>query len=256
MKILKVSKKVKLGLCIISSTPLIFVNPAFGLDLNIDRFFKDVIGEVEEYAEIFKTEVEEDILASWEGIKADAQSAINSSLGDMGIPNTVKAGEQLMEEIGDKQTITQKIIRASELERLIFRQSVEAILSKKGQAKLLEGAYATEKVALTSKQNAQSNDSIAKESQVADSSQDVLKAISNQQAILSEQNSQIVWMLGKQRSDNVNERLARAQSNLMLGQIAEHQSSDSRGKRLQRNADTATVIELGTMLQLDVSRKY
>ena len=63
-------------------------------------------------------------------------------------------------------------------------------------------------------------------------------------------------MLGKQRSDNVNERLARAQSNLMLGQIAEHQSSDSRGKRLQRNADTATVIELGTMLQLDVSRKY
>ena len=63
-------------------------------------------------------------------------------------------------------------------------------------------------------------------------------------------------MLGKQRSDNVNERLARAQSNLMLGQIAEHQSSDSRGKRFQRNADTASVIELGTMLQLDVSRKY
>ncbi|MEO0970954.1 MAG: hypothetical protein AAFX80_22210, partial [Cyanobacteria bacterium J06639_18] len=83
-----------------------------------------------------------------------------------------------------------------------------------------------------------------------------LKTVAKQQAILSEQNSQIVWMLGKQRSDNIQSRLVQAQGNLMLGQIAESQAAKQRKERLQNNTNTATAIEMSTMLQLDVSSKY
>ena len=50
--------------------------------------------------------------------------------------------------------------------------------------------------------------------------------------------------------------MAQAQGNLMLGQIAENQAAQERGKRVQRNGNTATIAEMATMLQLDVSSKY
>lgn len=250
----KISKKAKITLCLLSTTPLLFSNPAHAL--NISDFFDDIIGEVEGYANTFKSQIEEEIAAKWEGIKEDAKSAVDSSIGDMGMPNSIKASEELKEEIGDKQTIAQKATRAEELERALNRQSVEAVIGEEGQKITSDSIKDTEEVATKSKESAQKADSLAVSAQSARSSQDVLKAISSQQAALSEQNSQIAWLLSKQRSDNLKNQMAQAQGNLMLGQIAENQAAKARGKDLQRNANTATIAEMATMLQLDVSSKY
>lgn len=253
-KLPKISKKIKVSLCLVCITPLLFSNPAHAL--NISDFFDDIIGEVEGYANTFKSQIEEEITAKWEGIKEDAQSAIDNSVGEMGMPNSIKASEQFKEEIGDKQTIAQKATRAEELERALNRQSVEAIIGEEGQKFTFDSIKDTEEVAIKSKESAEKTVSLAEKAQSARSSQDVLKAISAQQAALSEQNSQIAWLLSKQRSDNLKNQMAQAQGNLMLGQIAENQAAEARGKDVQRSANTATIAEMATMLQLDVSSKY
>ncbi len=253
-KLIKISTKAKITLSLLSTTPLLFTNPAHAL--NISEFFDDIIGEVEGYASTFLEKAEGEITAKWEGIKEDAKSAINSSVGDMGMPNSIKASEQLKKEIGDKQTIAQKATRAEELERALNRQSVEAIIGEEGQKFTFDSIEDTEEVATKSKESAEKTNSLAEAAQSARSSQDVLKAISAQQAALSEQNSQIAWLLSKQRSDNLKNQMAQAQGNLMLGQIAENQAAEDRGKKVQRNANTATIAEMATMLQLDVSSKY
>lgn len=253
-KLPKISKKARISLCLVCTTPLLFSNPAQAL--NIEDFFEDIVGEVEGYANTFRSQIEEEITAKWEGIKEDAKSAINNSVGDMGMPNSIEASEQLKKEIGDKQTIAQKATRAEELERALNRQSVEAVIGEEGQKIAKDSIEDTEEVATKSKESAQKTDLLAQEAQNARSSQDVLKAISAQQASLSEQNSQIAWLLSKQRSDNLKNQMAQAQGNLMLGQIAENQAAEERGKRVQRNANTATIAEMATMLQLDVSSKY
>lgn len=253
-KLPKISKKAKISLCVLCGTPLLFTNPAHAL--NIEDFFDDIIGEVEGYATTFLKTAEEEIAAKWKGIQADAKSAINNSVGDMGMPNSIKASEEIKKEIGDKQTIAQKATRAEELERALNRQSVQAIIGEEGQKITKDSIEDTEEVATKSKESAQKTDSLAQATQNAKSSQDVLKAISAQQAALSEQNSQIAWLLSKQRSDNLKNQMAQAQGNLMLGQIAENQAIEQRGKQVQRNANTATIAEMATMLQLDVSSKY
>ena len=130
-KLLRISKSAKITLCLICTTPLLFANSAYAL--NIREFFDDIRGEVEGYASTFLNKAEEEIDAKWEGIKEDAKSAINSSVGNMNLPNSIKAVEQLKKEIGDKQTIPQKAIRAEELERALNRQSVEAVIGEEGQ---------------------------------------------------------------------------------------------------------------------------
>ena len=184
------------------------------------------------------------------------QAAVDSSIGDMGMPNSIKASEELFEEIGDKQTIAQKATRAEELERALNRQSVEAVIGEEGQKLTRDSIEDTQEVVTKSLESAQKTDSLAQIAQGARSSQDVLKSISAQQAALSEQNSQIAWLLSKQRSDNLKNQLTQAQGNLMLGQITENQAAEARGKQVQRNANTATIAEMATMLQLDVSSKY
>ncbi|MEO0687477.1 MAG: hypothetical protein AAFY76_21110 [Cyanobacteria bacterium J06649_11] len=241
-------------MCSICTTPLLFTNSAYAL--NIREFFDDIIGEVEGYANTFFNQAEEEINASWEGIKEDAKSAINSSVGDMNLPNSIKAVEELKDKIGDKQTIAQKAIRAEELERALNRQSIEALIGEEGQTLTKNSIEDTQEVAKKSFESAQKTGSLAQTAKDARSSQDVLKSISAQQAALSEQNSQITWLLSKQRSDNLKNQLTQAQGNLMLGQIAENQASVARGKQVQRNANTATIAEMATMLQLDVSSKY
>lgn len=253
-KLTKISKSAKITLCLICTTPLLFTNSAHAL--NIREFFDDIRSEVEGYASTFLEKAEGEITAQWEGIKEDAKSAINSSVGDMGFPNSIKASEELKEEIGDKQTLVQKAIRAEELERALNRQSIEAVIGEEGQTLTKNSIEDTQEVAIKSFESAQKTDSLAQTAQGARSSQDVLKSISAQQAALSEQNSQITWLLSKQRSDNLKNQLTQAQGNLMLGQIAENQASVARGKQVQRNANTATIAEMATMLQLDVSSKY
>lgn len=253
-KLPNISKKAKIGLILASSTPLLLANPAHAL--NIGDFFDDIVGEVEGYADTFKSQIEEEITAKWEGIKEDAKSAIDKSVGDMQMPNSVKASEQIKEEIGDKQTIPQKATRAEELERALNRQSVESVIGEEGQKITKDSIKDTEEVAKKSKESAEEVKSLADEAKGARSSQDVLKAISAQQASLSEQNSQIAWMLSKQRADSLTAQMTQAQGNLMLGQIAENQAAEARSKDLQQNVNTATIAEMATMLQLDVSSKY
>ncbi|NJO60332.1 MAG: hypothetical protein HC836_19285 [Richelia sp. RM2_1_2] len=253
-KLTKISKNAKITLCLICTTPLLFTNSAHAL--NISEFFDDIRSEVEGYANTFFYKAEEEINAKWEGIKEDARSAINSSVGNMGLPNSIKASEELKEEIGDKQTIAQKAIRAEELERALNRQSVEAVIGEEGQTLTKNSIEDTEEIATKSFESAQKTDSLAQTAQGARSSQDVLKSISAQQAALSEQNSQITWLLSKQRSDSLKNQLTQTQGNLMLGQIAENQAAEARGKQVQLNANTATIAEMATMLQLDVSSKY
>ena len=129
-------------------------------------------------------------------------------------------------------------------------------MEKKGKNLTRDSIEDTQEVVTKSLESAQKTDSLAQTAQSARSSQDVLKSISAQQAALSEQNSQIAWLLSKQRSDNLKNQLTQAQGNLMLGQIAENQAAEVRGKQVQRNANTATIAEMATMLQLDVSSKY
>ena len=253
-KLTRISKSAKITLCLICTTPLLFANSAHAL--NIREFFDDIIGEVEGYASTFLNKAEEEIDAKWEGIKEDARFAINNSVGGMNLPNSIKAVEQLKKTIGDKQTIPQKAIRAEELERALNRQSVEAVIGEEGQKLTRDSIEDTQEVVTKSLESAQKTDSLAQIAQGARSSQDVLKSISAQQAALSEQNSQIAWLLSKQRSDNLKNQLTQAQGNLMLGQITENQAAEARGKQVQRNANTATIAEMATMLQLDVSSKY
>ena len=75
------------------------------------------------------------------------QAAVDSSIGDMGMPNSIKASEELFEEIGDKQTIAQKATRAEELERALNRHSVEAVIGEEGQIFTSDSINYTEDVA-------------------------------------------------------------------------------------------------------------
>ena len=173
-KLPKISKKAKISLCLVCTTPLLFTNPAHAL--NISDFFDYIICEVEGYANTFKSQIEEEIAAKWEGIKEDAKAAVDSSIGDMGMPNSIKASEELFEEIGDKQTIAQKATRAEELERALNRQSVEAVIGKEGQELTRDSIEDTHSVVTKSLESAQKTDSLASSALDARSSQDVLKS--------------------------------------------------------------------------------
>ena len=159
-KIPKISKKAKISFCILCGISFSFANPAYALDLGIDDFFKEIIGEVKGYANTLKAKVEGEITAKWEGMKEDAKSAISNSIGDMGIPDSVEAGEKLKKKL-KKQTIFQKSTRADELERVINRQSVAATLGKEGQTQLKNSIDKTKEVAQKSQDSARLNDSLA-----------------------------------------------------------------------------------------------
>nr|WP_148663077.1 hypothetical protein [Scytonema hofmannii] len=245
MKIPKKSKRIPqiLGGCCIASIILLCSTPSYGFSIN--DFFSDVLGELNGYFEEAKSQLNAKVDEVWGSVKSDVQAAINSSIGEMDLPDPVKGSDQVQEKLKTKGIAaeTNTTVGASEaakqLERETTRATIASVLGKYGQERTAQEIETTKKTVDEAK-------SLADQAQGMDASQNILK-------VIAAQNAQIVSMLGQTRTDGLQARHDAQQTNLMLAQIAEQQASQQRKARLQETAAISQQVGIAGWSRLDPS---
>jgi hypothetical protein len=217
----------------VASTVLI-VTPSYGVKLeDIKQKWHNLVDFVE------------DIQKTWADIGKDAKKATNDSEGDMGEPDPVSSSEKLKNLLKNRPqqdyTLPAAQQKGEALQRALAKASVKNITGQAGQKNTADKIQYTTQIG----QEAQN---IANQAQQMDASQNILKAIAAQNAL-------VVGMLAGKRTDDLQARGDSAYSNLMLTQIAEGMAN-SRTKEDLRDIGTISLThELIGMNRLDPAYK-
>ncbi|MDB9344578.1 hypothetical protein PN456_17255 [Nodularia spumigena CS-586/05] len=214
---------------------ILISTPSYGF--NIGNFLGSILDDIKGELELIQTLALKEIENTWSGIKADAQEAIQDSIGDMGAPDPIKSGKELKTRLGNKYSLPVAQEKAQDLERELTRASISAVLGEEGQQ---ETANKIQKTTET----AQEAQNLAEQAQDMDATQNVLK-------VMAGQNAQIVSLLAQQRTDSLQSRHDAAQTNLMLTQIAENLASQRKREDIQKVGLIAGNHELLGTLRLD-----
>lgn len=235
----KTNNKAKKGVIIgtIGIVSLFIAAPSYAFSLNINDFFNGILGGVNDYFQQIQTNANNTINEKWAGLKQDAQTAVNQSLGIMQAPNPIAAGENIRGKIAengvsqrDNNIIQGAVFEQNALEQGIARASVESVLGNEGQQRTRNEINATA-------QTVSDAQALADGAQQMDASQDILKAI-------AAQNAQIVSIVAQSRTDGLQARQDAQQSNLMLSQIAKQGDSQRLRENLQIDGLTAQHMEI------------
>jgi hypothetical protein len=225
-------------------TILLATSPSYALSVN--DFFSQIIGELNSYFEGTKNELQAKIDEAWGGLKNDAKTAVNESVGDMNLPNPVDSSKKLRDKLKTKgisnesNTVAGAVDAAKELERETTRATIESVLGKQGQER-------TKKEIETTQKTVESANKMAEDAQSMDASQNILK-------VIAAQNAQIVSMLGQERTDGLQARHDAQQTNLMLTQIASAQTADRRRQNLIIDGIVAQFVEVSGWTSLDAAQ--
>ncbi|MBD2525594.1 hypothetical protein [Nostoc sp. FACHB-133] len=214
---------------------LFIAAPSYGFSINdfINSLVSDLqseVGEIQAWAS-------DEINSAWADIKENASAAIDSSIGQLGAPDPIASADQLKDSLKDDYSYPVAQEKAQKLSRELALASVASVVSEKGQQQTQEKIDTTAQIAQQAK-------GIADEAQSMDASQNVLKAIASQNAL-------IVSMLAEQRTDSLLARQDNAYSNLMLTQVAEHLDSQRQKENSQEDGRLSLVHEVVLNARLD-----
>ena len=214
---------------------LLVAAPSYGFSVNdfINSLVSDLHSEVSE----IQARAKDEINSAWGDIKENANAAIDSSIGQLGAPDPIASAEQLKNTLKDDYSYPVAQEKAQKLERDLALASVASVVSEKGQQQTQEKIDTTAQIAKLAK-------GIADQAQNMDASQNVLKAIASQNAL-------IVSMLAEQRTDSLLARQDNAYSNLMLTQVAEHLDSQRQKENSEEDGRLSLVHEVVLNARLD-----
>ncbi|BAB78291.1 hypothetical protein ACN23B_28000 (plasmid) [Anabaena sp. FACHB-709] len=218
---------------------LFIAAPSYGISIN--DFFSSIVSDFQTEISKIQNDAKEKINISWAGIKTDAIAAIDSSIGQLGAPDPIASADKLKDSLKDDYSYPVAQENAQELERQLTLASVSSVVSKDGQQQTQEKIDTTAQIAQQAK-------SIADEAQNMDASQNVLKAIAAQNAL-------VVSMLAQQRTDSLSARQDSAYSNLMLTQVAEHLDSQRKKENSEEDGRLSLVHEVILNARLDPTFK-
>lgn len=229
-------KKRRIGVIISGAVgSLLVAAPSYGFSINdfINSLVWDLHSEVSE----IQAWASDEINSAWGEIKENANAAIDSSIGQLGAPDPIASAEQLKNTLKDDYSYPVAQEKAQKLSRDLALASVASVVSEKGQQQTQEKIDTTAQIAKLAK-------GIADEAQNMDASQNVLKAIASQNAL-------IVSMLAEQRTDSLLARQDNAYSNLMLTQVAEHLDSQRKKENSEEDGRLSLVHEIVLNARLD-----
>ncbi|WP_229548664.1 hypothetical protein [Nostoc sp. CHAB 5836] len=229
-------KKLTLG-AIASATfgSLFIAAPSYGISIN--DFFSSIVSDLKGEVSEIQAWAKDEINSAWADIKENANAAIDSSIGQLGAPDPIASADQLKNTLKDDYSYPVAQEKAQKLERELTLGSVASVIGKKGQQQTQEKIDTTAQIAQQAK-------GIADEAQNMDASQNILKAIASQNAL-------IVSMLAEQRTDSLLARQDNAYSNLMLTQVAEHLDSQRQKENSQEYGRLSLVHEVVLNARLD-----
>lgn len=216
---------------------LFIAAPSYGISIN--DFFSSIVSDFQTELSKIQDDAKEKINTSWAGIKTDAIAAIDSSIGQLGAPDPIASADELKDSLKDDYSYPVAQQNAQQLERQLTLASVSSIVSKDGQQQTQEKIDTTAQIAQQAK-------SIADEAQNMDASQNVLKVIAAQNAL-------VVSMLAQQRTDSLLARQDNAYSNLMLTQTAQHLHSQRQKENSEEDARLSLLHEVVLNARLNPS---
>lgn len=206
MKRIKNNYQLALACLVAVGLSVVTVTPSFAFD--IKDFFSSLISDAKSSFSKLEASAQTQIDLAWAGMSEDAKTAITDSIGSMGTVDSVSSSEALKKKLRESRSLPDAKATGQELERELTRSSVSAVISKSGQDD-------TTKKLETAQQIAEQAKSLGDTAQDMDASQNILKVIAAQNAL-------VVSMLAQQRSDIATARFDTAQSNLMLSQVADN----------------------------------
>ncbi|MBD2458302.1 hypothetical protein H6G80_30075 [Nostoc sp. FACHB-87] len=205
----------------ISST--LFIAPSYGLQL--DQDFQKILTLI--------TKIRE----AWGEQGQDAEDSTQDSVGDMGEPDPVAAGEDFKNKTADEESLPTAQAKGEAIQRAISKLKISQALGKEGQEE-------TKVKVDDSLQVAQEAQNLADEAQGMDASQNILKVIANQNAL-------IVGMLSNQRTDSLQQRYDTVHSNMLLTQVADNLAAQKANEQLINTGTTSLITELAVLTRLD-----
>lgn len=220
----------------ISIMGILIATPSYGI-INVNDFFSSIISDIQSELENIQDLAEGKIEETWTGIKEDAKAAIQSAIGEMGAPDPIASSEELKDRIENESSIYEAEQQGQALERQLALAQIQSVIGESGQEQTAHKIDQTTQISEEAK-------GIADAAQYMDSSQDVLKVIAGQNAL-------VVSMLAQQRTDSLISRQDTAYSNLMLNQIAENLAAQNASKQAENTGSTSLVHELVGMSPID-----
>jgi len=209
---------------------ILITTPSYALDL------ADLTKNLQNFMDFVK-----DIQKTWADAAEDSKKATDDSKGEMGEADPVSSSEKLKNLLRNRQkqsyTLPEAQQKGEALQRAMARAAVKRITGQTGQKNTAEKIQSTT-------QASQLAQSIADQAQQMDASQNLLKAIAAQNAL-------IVGMLAEQRTDSLQARGDTAYSNLMLNQIAEGMANSRTKEDLRDIGAVSLTHELIGMNRLD-----
>lgn len=236
-------KKLHLTIFIPSSvflTVILISSPSLALSLSINNLISSVLNDVKQEYGRLKSEVTDQINDYWASIGADAQSAIDSAIGEMGTPDPKKSTESLRAKLKNSRSVPETKSLTQLLERDLTRASVNSTLGTSGQVDTKEKIEATTQISTETQ-------SLAQQAQSLNASQDILK-------VIAAQNAQVVSAITRFHADSLAQRQDTAQSNQMLTQVAETVASSAAKEALKTTGQASLTQELVLMSVLDPAR--
>ncbi|MBU7587524.1 MAG: hypothetical protein KAF91_32665 [Nostoc sp. TH1S01] len=177
------------------------------------------------------------IREAWGEQGEDAEDSTQDSVGDMGEPDPVAAGEDFKNKTADEESLPIAQAKGEAIQRAIAKLKISQALGKEGQEE-------TKVKVDDNLQVAQDAQNLADEAQGMDASQNILKVIANQNAL-------IVGMLSNQRTDSLQQRYDTVHSNMLLTQVADNLAAQKANEQLVNTGTTSLVHELVGMSRLD-----
>lgn len=218
---------------------LLLATPSYGLV--ISDFFSSIVDDIKGEVSQIQTWTKSQIDQSWAGIKKDAQAAIDNTVGEMGAPDPIASSDELKNRIADTYSLPVAKEKGQDLERELTRASIISVVGKTGQADTYQKIEKTTQIAQDAK-------TIADQAQDMDASQNVLKAIAAQNAL-------VVSMLAQQRTDSLQARQDNSYSNLMLTQVAENTANARKKQDLNELGTLSLTHELIGISRLDPTQE-
>lgn len=223
----------------VSILSLVITTPSYGLV--ISDFFTNIADDLKSETSQIKSWTKLQIDQSWAGIKKDAQAAIENSTGKMGAPDPIASSDNLKNRIAGTYSLPVAKEKGQDLERELTRASITSVVGENGQADTSQKIEKTTQIAQDAK-------SIADVAQNMNASQNVLKAIAAQNAL-------VVSMLAQQRTDSLQARQDNSYSNLMLTQVAENTANAQKKQDLNELGTLSLSHELIGISRLDPTQE-
>ncbi|MFB2834225.1 hypothetical protein [Floridanema evergladense] len=203
---------VSLTLCGLASIPAsaVPINPLSDLLGQIQRYFN----QAENY---ISQALAEKIKPLEEAVNKDFQTAINSAIGVLGIPDPIATRKSVEETLSDSDVAVNPLERTTnEVDRQITRSTAAATLGTEGQQRTQQEITATKQsVDLVQQQAQQAQEEVV--------TQNVMKRI-------AQQNTQISAMLGALRNDSLQSAQRQELANINLTNISRSLDSQNQAK--------------------------